>query len=99
MDDLRTVIPEFVAECQEKLEQIDADLALLATGGAGQESLTRIFRALHTLKGNCGFFGFVKFEQLIHAGESLVSKLTERRLVSANYGPYAVELLFELSDG
>jgi two-component system chemotaxis sensor kinase CheA len=36
-----------------------------------------VFRCVHTIKGNCGFFGFSKLEALAHAGEDLLSRLRD----------------------
>jgi two-component system chemotaxis sensor kinase CheA len=41
------------------------------------ESLNRIYRALHSIKGNCGFLAFSKLEALAHAGENLLGNLRD----------------------
>ena len=52
-----------------------------------KELLSSIFRSIHSIKGACGFWGFQKLEKLAHVGESLVSKLRDRRLqLSAKIG-------------
>lgn len=36
-----------------------------------------MFRAIHTIKGTCGFLGFTKLEGVSHVGESLLSCLRD----------------------
>jgi chemotaxis protein histidine kinase CheA len=46
--------------------------------GAGLADLiSRIFRAIHTIKGTSGFLAFSRLEKLAHAGESLLSELRD----------------------
>ena len=44
------------------------------------ERLASIFRAIHSIKGACGFLGFSKLEAVAHAGENLLSRLRDGRL-------------------
>jgi two-component system, chemotaxis family, sensor kinase CheA len=77
-------IQAFIIESYENLEQIERDIIDLEKVSGNGESLERIYRSLHTLKGNCGFLPFPKLESLAHAGESLLSQLREQRKNSKN---------------
>ncbi len=77
MGELDPIVREFLAESQENLEQVDRDLVSLEGGSTDQELLDRIFRAIHTIKGTCGFLGFGRLEALSHAGESLLGHLRD----------------------
>ena len=72
MDDLTR---EFLIESRENLDQLERDLLALEKEPASRETLARIFRAIHTLKGTCGFLAFEKLEQVAHAAEGLLSSL------------------------
>ncbi len=50
-----------------QLEETPGDHARLAS----------IFRAIHTIKGTAGFFGFSNLESVTHVGENLLSKLRD----------------------
>lgn len=76
------ILDEFLLEAQEIFDQLDADLVHLETAPQDKKLLGSIFRALHTLKGSSGFFAFVRLEKVAHAGESLLTKLREGRLVA-----------------
>jgi two-component system, chemotaxis family, sensor kinase CheA len=71
------VVQEFVAESYENLDQFASDLVELEQDPSNPEKLSSIFRAMHTVKGTCGFLGFTKLESVAHAGESLLSLLRD----------------------
>lgn len=73
-------IAAFLVESYENLNQIERDIVDLEKASPNVEALVRIYRALHTLKGNCGFLPFPKLESLAHAGESLLSCLRTQQL-------------------
>jgi len=77
MDDL---IKEFVQESTENLDRLDQDFVKLENEPKNPELLKSIFRAIHTIKGTCGFLGFSRLEALAHAGESLLSLLRDGEL-------------------
>ncbi len=71
-------LDEFLIECSENVTQIDGDLLLLETGD--REVLKTIFRAIHTLKGSCGMFGFKRLEYLAHCTEDVFEKMRDGHL-------------------
>ncbi|HEY7156484.1 MAG TPA: chemotaxis protein CheW [Gemmataceae bacterium] len=81
MSELQEAAKEFLIESHENLDQLDTDLVGLETTAAPKEALSRIFRALHTIKGSCSFLGFPRLEALAHAGEDLLGKLRDGKLV------------------
>lgn len=68
-------IKAFLAESYENINQIENDILDLEKASVSVDALSRIYRCLHTLKGNCGFLAFPKLESLAHAGESLLNQL------------------------
>ncbi|MGL5943669.1 MAG: chemotaxis protein CheW [Waterburya sp.] len=69
-------IKAFLVESYENLAQAEKDILNLEVSGE-QESLNRIYRALHSIKGNCGFLAFSKLEAVAHAGENLLGNLRD----------------------
>lgn len=69
------ILAEFLAESFENLAQVEHDLVALEREPEDRKRLAGIFRAVHTIKGTCGFFGLTKLEALAHAGENLLSRL------------------------
>src|SRR5688500_12002308 len=65
MDDL---IADFVAECREMLEALGGEIVAWEAQPDDRARLDSIFRFVHTVKGNCGFFEFPRLEALSQAG-------------------------------
>jgi two-component system chemotaxis sensor kinase CheA len=80
MSDNREFIAEFLVESSENLDQLDKDLLALEADPTDPQRLASVFRTVHTIKGNSGFFGFSKLGALAHSGEHLLGKLRDRKL-------------------
>jgi two-component system chemotaxis sensor kinase CheA len=77
MSDNSEFIPDFLVESGENLDQLDQDLLALEADPADPQRLASVFRTVHTIKGNSGFFGFSKLGALAHSGEHLLGKLRD----------------------
>ena len=80
MSDNREFIEEFLVESSENLDQLDKDLLALEADPTDPQRLASVFRTVHTIKGNSGFFGFSKLGALAHSGEHLLGKLRDGKL-------------------
>jgi two-component system chemotaxis sensor kinase CheA len=80
MSDNREFIAEFLVESSENLDQLDKDLLALEADPADPQRIASVFRTVHTIKGNSGFFGFSKLGALAHSGEHLLGKLRDGKL-------------------
>lgn len=78
MDEL---VKDFLVESNENLDCLDKELVQLESDPSSKDLLSSVFRTIHTVKGSCGFLGFAKLEKVAHAGENLLSKLREGKLV------------------
>ena len=76
MDDL---IADFVAECREMLEALGGEIVAWEAHPADRARLDSIFRFVHTVKGNCGFFDFPRLEALSHAAEDALADVRAGR--------------------
>ncbi len=76
-DQLPEEVAEFLVESYENLDRLDQDLVTLESDPRNKETLSSIFRTIHTIKGTCGFLGFDKLESVAHVGENLLSKLRD----------------------
>ena len=79
MDDL---IADFLTETNENLADLDVALVKLERTPDDQETLSLIFRLVHTIKGTCGFLGLPRLERVAHAGESVLGKVRDGVLVA-----------------
>src|SRR4051812_34853675 len=78
MDDL---ITDFVAECREMLEALGGEIVAWEAQPNDRARLDSIFRFVHTVKGNCGFFEFPRLEALSHAAEDALADVRAGRRV------------------
>ncbi|BAZ42668.1 CheA signal transduction histidine kinases [Calothrix sp. NIES-4101] len=88
-------IEAFLIESYENLNQIEQDIICLDKVSEQGEAIVRIYRSLHTIKGNCGFLPFPKLESLAHAGENLLSSLRDRQLAIT---PTVINTLLQILD-
>ena len=70
MDDL---LADFVAETRDMMQAMAGELVAWERTPDDRESLDTIFRFVHTVKGNCGFFDFPRLERLSHAAETALA--------------------------
>ena len=86
MDDL---LADFVAETREMLDASSEEIVAWEADPSDKARLDTIFRFVHTVKGNCGFFDFPRLERLSHAAEDALAecragrRAPDRALVSA----------------
>ena len=79
-DDL---VQDFLLECSENLDRFEVELLELERDPQSRECVGRIFRTLHTIKATSGLLGFSTLEAVAHAGESLLSKMRDGKLVAS----------------
>jgi len=70
MDDL---LAEFIAETREMLEASGGEIVAWEADPDDRARLDAIFRFVHTVKGNCGFFDFPRLASLSHAAEDALA--------------------------
>ena len=70
-------IREFLEESDENLDQLDQDFVALEQEPGDLVRLDSIYRAIHTIKGTSGFFGFSKLGAVTHSAENLLSRLRD----------------------
>jgi two-component system chemotaxis sensor kinase CheA len=78
MDDL---IADFVAECRDMLESLGGEIVAWEAQPDDRARLDSIFRFVHTVKGNCGFFDFPRLEALSHAAEDALADVRAGRRI------------------
>ncbi|GLR47674.1 chemotaxis protein CheA [Sphingomonas astaxanthinifaciens] len=76
MDDL---IADFVSECRDMLESLGGEIVAWEAQPQDRARLDSIFRFVHTVKGNCGFFDFPRLEALSHAAEDALADVRAGR--------------------
>ena len=67
----------FFVECEESLEAAEAGLDELKAGTHDDETINAIFRAVHSIKGGAGAFGYVAMQGFTHTFETLLADVRE----------------------
>ncbi|MBU4118222.1 MAG: chemotaxis protein CheA [Proteobacteria bacterium] len=62
----------FIDESNASLQEIEADFIALENDPGNSEIINRIFRPVHSLKGNSGFFGLTNINKFSHRLENLL---------------------------
>ena len=74
MDDL---LADFLTETSENIADLDVALLKLERTPDDQDTLSLIFRLVHTIKGTCGFLGLPRLEHVAHAAENVLGKVRD----------------------
>lgn len=95
-NDQDKAVTEFLAECEDILEEIGNNLVMLDEGmkksTINPEVVNSIFRGAHSMKGLSGMLGFTKVSELSHNLENMLDSL---RLGKLELTPDVLDCLFE----
>ena len=77
------IVAEFVIESREHLADIENQILAIESAGADidVELVNKVFRAVHSIKGAAGFFGFTTLGHLAHDMENVFNLIRNRQLV------------------
>ena len=98
-------LQSFLIESDENLGQLEQDIVALERSPRDNDRIASAFRAIHTIKGTCGFFGFSHLETLSHALEDLLGAMRdgdpetwEKRLTEADVPCATVKGIDEVAE-
>ncbi len=95
MEEEDEILDEFLVECSESLEHLDQEFVALEEDPGNADLLGSIFRAVHTIKGTCGFLGLPKLENVAHGTENILSVMRDREMRVTSDG---ITILLEAVD-
>lgn len=73
-------VKAFLEESYENLNELERGIIELEKNPDNQQLLERIYRCVHTIKGNCGYLALKKLELVAHVGENLLGCLRDGKL-------------------
>lgn len=78
------ILREFIAEAQEHLATTEDDILAVEREGsdADVDTVNRLFRSLHTIKGGAGFLELTRVKELAHSLENIVGRIRDQGLVA-----------------
>ena len=77
MSDFDDFKQTYFDECSELLNELEEQFAEIEAGDRSTERLNAVFRAIHSIKGGAGAFGFTRLVGFAHAYETLLDKVRE----------------------
>jgi two-component system chemotaxis sensor kinase CheA len=80
LSDLDDFKATYFDECSELLTELEEQFALIEAGGRTPERLNAVFRAIHSIKGGGGAFGFAELVAFAHAYETLLDHVRDGRI-------------------
>ena len=81
MDELEEFRTIFFQECNELLGALEEALSEIESGHADSDNINAAFRAIHSIKGGAGAFGFDGMVSFCHNLESVLDKLRNDQIV------------------
>jgi len=78
--DREAVLQVFLAETEESFLDLEESIIRLETHADDGETLGRLFRRVHSLKGDAASLGFTKIAEFVHAVENVLDGLRARTL-------------------
>ncbi len=88
------IIESYVSEVKELLESAQKDIISLKNSN-DEETLTRLLRSLHTIKGNSRMLGFSTIEKLSHAIEDIYKSVKDSKIKNSDR---LVKLVFAVTE-
>ena len=83
MDEMEAIKATFFQECEELLADLESGLLALQGGTAGEDTVNAVFRAVHSIKGGAGAFGFEGLVRFAHVFETLMDGLRSGRMAQS----------------
>jgi two-component system chemotaxis response regulator CheY len=91
------VVEEYLTECREHVNAIEAELLAMEKGGAqiDDEVLNRAIRAVHSVRGGGSLFELLKVRELAHQMEEAMAQIRSRLIVPK---PNVIRVLLHAND-
>lgn len=80
MDELQQVRAVFFQECVELLVEIEQASEALSDGAMDAEAMNALFRAVHSIKGGAGAFGYDRLVRFAHRYENTLDRIRSGEL-------------------
>ncbi|MGJ4750920.1 chemotaxis protein CheA [Leptospira kmetyi] len=93
--DLSEVRDTFISESEELLSSMESNLLILEKDSGNTEGIHSVFRAIHTIKGTSGMFGYEPIETFTHDVETFLDRI---RSGKQNLTKEGIEFLFLACD-
>ncbi len=80
MSELDEFKATYFEECSELLSDLEEEFTVIEEGDRSEERLNAVFRAIHSIKGGAGAFGFNQLVEFAHSFETLLDFVRDGRV-------------------
>lgn len=95
MDAMDAIKATYFQECDELLASLEEGLLALQAGEGDSDTINAVFRAVHSVKGGAGAFGFEQMVEFAHVFETTLDEMRSGRL---DPDPNAIKTMLRASD-
>jgi two-component system chemotaxis sensor kinase CheA len=95
MNPMDAIKVTYFQECEELLADLERGLLDMEGGDTGSETINAVFRAVHSVKGGAGAFGFDALVSFAHVFETTLDEMRSGRL---EVSPPAVAVMLRSAD-
>src|SRR6476469_2748823 len=95
MNSLEQLKLTFFDECAEALQQIENGLTAIREGESDADTINAVFRAVHSVKGGAGIFGFEDLIGFAHVFETVLDAMRSNKLSAT---PESLDILLSAND-
>jgi two-component system chemotaxis sensor kinase CheA len=95
VDPMAAIKQTFFQECEEQLVELESGLLRIEEGDHDLETVNAVFRAVHSIKGGAGAFGFEQLVEFVHVFETTLDLLRSSKLTAT---PSVTKTLLRASD-
>ncbi len=82
MDPMESIKQTFFQECEDLLLELEEGLLALNEGAGDDDTVNAVFRAVHSIKGGAGAFGFDNLVEFAHTFETTLDEVRAGRLAA-----------------
>jgi two-component system chemotaxis sensor kinase CheA len=76
---MNEILRSYVEDLRDSLMLFNEALMLLDQGSTDDETINRVFRVAHTIKGNSAAMEFFKVEKVMHTMEDILHEVREHK--------------------
>lgn len=95
MDPMESIKATYFQECDELLASLEEGLLGLESGDADDDAINAVFRAVHSIKGGAGAFGFEPMVEFAHVFETALDEMRSGKLAT---DPDNIKVMLRASD-
>lgn len=95
MDPMAELRQTFFQECEELLVELEAGLLAMDEGGADDETVNAVFRAVHSIKGGAGAFALDDLVKFAHIFETTLDEVRAGRMEAT---PDVMKVMLQSTD-